>query len=89
MTTGSVGRGKAVDSMSAGELKSAARGLGDAYAASPNDKPTALRYASVLQMNGDTDQSLKAAISKSLIAHHCADASDLAIHRVSASRMPS
>jgi len=58
LTTGSISRGKPVDQMSAGELKSASRSLGDAYASNPGDKPTALRYASVLQMNGDTDQSL-------------------------------
>jgi Flp pilus assembly protein TadD len=57
--TGSIGRGgKPVESMSAGELQSAARSLGESYAANPKDKATALRYASVLQMNGDTDQSL-------------------------------
>src|SRR5262245_18137864 len=58
MTTGSISRGKPVDQMSAGELKSASRSLGDAYAANPGDKTTALRYASVLQMNGNIDQSL-------------------------------
>lgn len=61
MTTGSVSRGgdgKAVDQMSTGELQSASRALGESYAANPNDKQTALRYASVLQMNGDSDQSL-------------------------------
>src|SRR5262245_10795357 len=59
MTTGSTGRsGKAVETMSAGELQSAARSLGEAYASNPKDKQTALRYASVLQMNGDTGQSL-------------------------------
>lgn len=61
LTTGSINRsggGKPVEQMSAGELQSAARSLGDSYAANPNDKPTALRYATVLQMNGDTEQSL-------------------------------
>jgi Flp pilus assembly protein TadD len=69
MTTGSIGRGgKAVEQMSAGELQSAARALGESYAANPTDKPTALRYASVLQMNGDTDQSL-AVMRKLAIAY--------------------
>jgi Flp pilus assembly protein TadD len=68
MSTGSIARGKPVDTMSAGELKSAARTLGDAYASSPNDKPTAMRYASVLQMNGDSDQSL-AVMRKLAIAY--------------------
>jgi Flp pilus assembly protein TadD len=59
MTTGSISRGgKAVEQMSAGELQSTARSLGESYASDPNDKATAMRYASVLQMNGDTDQSL-------------------------------
>lgn len=58
MSTGSVSRGKAVDQMSATELQSAGRSLGEAYAANPTDKATALRYANVLQMNGDADQSL-------------------------------
>jgi Flp pilus assembly protein TadD len=59
MTTGSIGRGgKPVEQMSAGQLQSAARSLGESYASNPSDKPTALRYASVLQMNGDSDQSL-------------------------------
>jgi Flp pilus assembly protein TadD len=61
MTTGSISRGgsnKPVDQMSAGELQSAGRSLGEAYASNPGDKATALRYAGVLQMNGDSDQSL-------------------------------
>src|SRR5262245_5532352 len=68
LTTGSISRGKPVDQMSAGELKSAARSLGDAYTSNPADKPTALRYATVLQMNGDTDQSL-AVMRKLAIAY--------------------
>lgn len=61
MTTGSINKGaggKPVEQMSAGELQSAAQSVGSAYAANPNDKATAMRYASVLQMNGDADQSL-------------------------------
>ena len=68
LTTGSISRGKPVDQMSAGELKSAARSLGDSYTSNPTDKPTALRYATVLQMNGDTDQSL-AVMRKLAIAY--------------------
>lgn len=70
LTTGSINRsgGRPVEQMSAGELQSAARSLGEAYASNPNDKPTALRYASVLQMNGDTDQSL-AVMRKLAIAY--------------------
>ena len=60
MSTGSVTRssGKAVETMSAGELHGAAGALGQAYARNPNDKATALKYATVLQMNGADDQSL-------------------------------
>lgn len=59
-TTGSVSRGggRAVETMSASDLKGAEASLGKAYAANPNDKATAMRYSSVLQMNGRTDQSL-------------------------------
>lgn len=58
-TTGSIGRsGKAVDQMSATELHGAAGTLGRAYAKNPNDSETAMRYAAVLQMNGDADQAL-------------------------------
>ena len=43
MTTGSISRqsGKAVDAMSAGELRDAGAALGKAYAKNPNDKSTA------------------------------------------------
>ena len=58
--TGSLTRsqGKQIDQMSTGELQGAANSLGEAYARSPTDKLTALRYANVLQMNGNSDQSL-------------------------------
>jgi Flp pilus assembly protein TadD len=60
LTTGSIGRGsaRAVDQMSGSELQSAANSLGDAYARKPDDRGVAMRYASVLQMEGKTDQSL-------------------------------
>lgn len=60
MTTGSISRqsGKAVEQMSAGELRNASTALGKAYAKDTTDKATALRYSTVLQMNGRTDQSL-------------------------------
>ena len=60
MTTGSLSRshGKPVEQMSAGELHGAASSLGRAYARDPGDKGTALRYAEVLQMNGNADQAL-------------------------------
>lgn len=60
MTTGSISRsaGKPVEQMSSGELQSASASLGEAYARDANDKATALRYANVLQMNGNNEQSL-------------------------------
>ncbi|RJG42939.1 MULTISPECIES: tetratricopeptide repeat protein [unclassified Mesorhizobium] len=60
MTTGSVSRasGKSVDTMSSTELGYASASLGQAYTKNVNDKTTALRYASVLQMNGQSDQAL-------------------------------
>lgn len=59
MTTGSIARaGKPTATMSAGELQGASESLGRTYASNPNDKPVALQYASVLQMKGQTDQSL-------------------------------
>ena len=61
-------RGKAVEQMSAGELADAGASLGKAYASNPADKPTAMRYAQVLQMNGRTDQSL-AVMRKLAIAY--------------------
>jgi Flp pilus assembly protein TadD len=69
-TTGSIAKssGKAVEQMSARELASAGASLGNAYASDPSDKPTALRYAQVLQMNGRTDQSL-AVMRKLAIAY--------------------
>ena len=54
--------------MSAVELQTAGGSLGKAYVSNPNDKPTALRYATVLQMNGDTDQAL-AVMRKLAIAY--------------------
>jgi Flp pilus assembly protein TadD len=70
MTTGSISRGggKPVEQMSRPELQSAAGSLGRTYAADPSDKSTALRYAAVLQMNGDSDQAL-AVMRKLAIAY--------------------
>ena len=70
MSTGSVGssRGKAVETMSAGELQGASAALGQSYARNPNDKGLAIKYATVLQMNGDADQSL-AVMRKLAIAY--------------------
>ena len=69
-TTGSVSRssGKAVEQMSSDELSSAGAALGKAYTRDPADKTTAMRYSTVLQMNGKTDQSL-AVMRKLAIAY--------------------
>src|SRR5690606_29799937 len=60
MTTGSVSRPspEAIASMSASELHDNAARLGSFYARDPNDKVTAMRYSSVLQMTGQGDQSV-------------------------------
>lgn len=60
MTTGSISRGsgKPIEQMSTQELETAADRLGAAFAHNPKDKQTAIRYATVLQMNGRADQSL-------------------------------
>lgn len=70
MSTGSIGssRGPAVETMSAPQLQSAANSLGQSYARNPNDKGLAIKYATVLQMNGDADQSL-AVMRKLAIAY--------------------
>lgn len=59
-STGSVSRTSAtpVETMSAQQLASEADTLGRAYARNPKDLNVAMRYASVLQMNGRVDQSL-------------------------------
>lgn len=69
-TTGSIGRssGQAVETMSAGQLHNAAMALGQTYARNPNDKNIAVKYATVLQMDGDPDQSL-AVMRKLAIAY--------------------
>lgn len=60
ITTGSIGRASSapVETMSTQQLAAQAQTLGRAYAKNPKDLNTAMRYASVLQMNGRTDQSL-------------------------------
>ena len=70
MTTGSLSRthGQPIENMSAAQLQDAARALGQTYVQNPNDKGVAIRYATVLQMNGDPDQSL-AVMRKLAIAY--------------------
>ncbi len=60
LTTGSISRdsGKPVETMSSQELESSSASLGRAYAKNPKDLSVAMRYASVLQMNGRADQAL-------------------------------
>jgi Flp pilus assembly protein TadD len=60
ITTGSVSQpsAAAVETMSTQQLASEAQTLGQIYARNPKDVNTAMRYASVLQMTGRTDQSL-------------------------------
>lgn len=59
-TTGSVSRasGKPVDQLAASELPGAAASLGSAYAKDTRNKDVALRYANVLQMQGNQEQAL-------------------------------
>lgn len=70
MSTGSVSRasGKPLETMSSAELNSAARSLGSAYARDTANKGVALQYATVLQMDGRSDQAL-AVMRKLAIAH--------------------
>ena len=70
LTTGSISRssGKPLASMSTGEIHNASLALGRSYAKNPNDKTIAMRYAAVLQMDGDADQSL-AVMRKAAIAY--------------------
>src|SRR5690606_40549903 len=60
LTTGSIKRDDApsVTQMSAGELDKAADALGKAYTKDTKNRAVAMRYASVLQMDGRTDQAL-------------------------------
>jgi Flp pilus assembly protein TadD len=58
LTTGSIGRGKPVDQMSNSEVQGATVKVGDAYARNPKDSAVAMRYASLLQAEGRSDQSL-------------------------------
>lgn len=79
-TTGSVARasGKPLETMSSAELDSTARTLGSAYASNTNDKATALQYATVLQMDGRSDQAL--AVMRKLAITHPKDRDVLAAY---------
>ncbi len=61
LTTGSIDRSagsRPVEQMSGQELQSAQQSLGQAYARNSTDVPLAMRYASVLQMTGNSEQAL-------------------------------
>ena len=70
MSTGSVSRdsGRPLETMSAPQLASSVDSLGRAYARSPKDVNTAMRYAQALQMSGRNDQSL--AVMRKLAIDH-------------------
>lgn len=70
MTTGSIRQSPSepLGQLTNTELNSALTQLGPRYAANPKDKQIALRYASALQMDGRTDQSL-AVMRKTVIYH--------------------
>ena len=55
-------RGQLQEPDRVGDLRArAADALGKAYTRDTSDKPTAMRYANVLQMNGKADQALEPA----------------------------
>mgnify|MGYP001321782845 CR=1 FL=1 len=60
LSTGAISRGSSrpVETMSSAELRRESIALGRAYARNPTDKGLAIRFATVLQMDGDADQSL-------------------------------
>lgn len=60
-TTGSIARGdagRAVDRMSENELDTSGAALGKRYVRDTRNKPVALRYADLLQRQGNTEQAL-------------------------------
>ncbi len=80
MKTGSIGRSGdgAIATMSTGQLRSASARLGKAYAANPDDKATAIKFATVLQMDGNAEQSL--AVMRKLAISHPKDRQVLAAY---------
>lgn len=77
-TTGSVSRGKPVDQLSAQELPGASASLGRAYAKDTKNREVALRYANVLQMQGQSDQAL--AVMRKLVIDYPKDRQVLAAY---------
>lgn len=80
MTTGSISRssGKPVDTMTTSELQSAAASLGQSYTKDTNNQAVAMKYAAVLQMNGDVEQSL--AVMRKLVISYPKDRDVLAAY---------
>jgi Flp pilus assembly protein TadD len=79
-TTGSIsgGAAKPVEQLTSGELAGAAASLGRAYTKDTTNKDVALRYANVLQMRGQADQSL--AVMRKLVIDHPNDRAVLAAY---------
>ncbi len=79
MTTGSIHpSSEPIGQMSSAQLNTAIDRLGDKYASNPKDKGTALSYASALQMDGRTDQSL--AVMRKLVIFYPKDRDILAAY---------
>jgi Flp pilus assembly protein TadD len=70
MTTGSIARmpSSSLAAMSTTQVHDASVKFGRTYAMNPNDKAIAMRYATLLQMDGDASQSL-AVVRKLAIAY--------------------
>lgn len=79
-TTGSVSRdtGRKLETMSSLQLNEAAHSLGKAYTRDTTDSSVALRYANVLQMQGNADQAL--AVMRKLVIDHPKDRAVLAAY---------
>lgn len=79
-TTGSISRdsGRPLETMSSLQLNEAAHSLGKAYTRDTKDSSVALRYANVLQMQGNTEQAL--AVMRKLVIDHPKDRAVLAAY---------
>ena len=80
-TTGSVNRSgpvKGLESMSSLQLNETAHSLGKAYTRDTKDSAVALRYANVLQMQGNSAQAL--AVMRKLVIDHPKDRAVLAAY---------
>jgi Flp pilus assembly protein TadD len=79
MTTGSIPpSSEPIGQMNSTELNSALTRLGNSYAANPKDKAISLKYASALQTDGRTDQSL--AVMRKLVIYYPKDREILAAY---------